>query len=357
MANLRNLNLLVDKLEPSVRKAFFQAIAGVQNDVQFALLELALKSGNVDEAMRVIGLGAEYFRPLEEAMRAAHLAGGDWAIASVKAMAAKQGAVVSGIFDATNPRAAAILNKWSSEAVVGITEATRQAVRETLVAGINQGTSARQAALNLVGRIGPNGKRTGGVLGLDPNRARLVRTVRDMLSDADAVAGYFTGRKPTFKSTNRQFDAAVRRAIANKTAVPTKVLNRLTTALEARLLKQRGETVARTELLGSTHAAQAEALDQLVESGAVNQEAITQQWDASADRFTRASHREADNQRRKKGEPFDIGGVLMKHPGDRSAPAKEVINCRCFLKIDIDFTKGLKSRLTSTELSQTRALF
>ena len=43
----------------------------------------------------------------------------------------------------------------------------------------------------------------------------------------------------------------------------------------------------------------------------------------------RMTHQAAHEQIREMGEPFDIGGVPMKFPGDPEAPAEEVINCRC----------------------------
>lgn len=47
------------------------------------------------------------------------------------------------------------------------------------------------------------------------------------------------------------------------------------------------------------------------------------------DEHARASHMAADGQVREMGEPFDIGGVPMRFPGDPEAPPGEVINCRC----------------------------
>lgn len=43
----------------------------------------------------------------------------------------------------------------------------------------------------------------------------------------------------------------------------------------------------------------------------------------------RMTHQAASGQIREMGEPFDIGGVPMRFPGDPDAPADEVINCRC----------------------------
>jgi HK97 family phage portal protein len=43
----------------------------------------------------------------------------------------------------------------------------------------------------------------------------------------------------------------------------------------------------------------------------------------------RLTHQAAHEQIREMGEPFDIGGITLRFPGDPEAPADEVINCRC----------------------------
>jgi len=55
------------------------------------------------------------------------------------------------------------------------------------------------------------------------------------------------------------------------------------------------------------------------------------QWAAILDEVTRLNHAIADGQRRRIDEPFNVGGELLRHPGDTSlnASAGNVINCRC----------------------------
>ena len=120
----------------------------------------------------------------------------------------------------------------------------------------------------------------------------------------------------------------------------------------------RGERIARTELLGSLHAAQDEGVQQIVDSGQIEAENVAGIWDASKDMFTRDSHREANGQRRDHGQPFDVGGYQMMAPSDSSlgAPASEIVNCRCFKRVDMNFLAGLKQRLSSSELALARSL-
>jgi hypothetical protein len=57
-------------------------------------------------------------------------------------------------------------------------------------------------------------------------------------------------------------------------------------------------------------------------------------WQSEHDDKVRPSHREADNNTPiPLSMPFMVGGWPMMHPGDPDAPADEVVNCRCELKI------------------------
>lgn len=82
------------------------------------------------------------------------------------------------------------------------------------------------------------------------------------------------------------------------------------------------QRVVRTEAhiaaaLGSDTAARATGIEMIKE------------WAAVEDSRTRPAHAEADGQRRDMNDTFNVGGASLKYPGDPSAPAKQIINCRC----------------------------
>ncbi|MFC9604554.1 phage minor head protein [Streptomyces niveus] len=60
---------------------------------------------------------------------------------------------------------------------------------------------------------------------------------------------------------------------------------------------------------------------------------VVKQWVTRHDRKVRTAHDQADGQIRLLAEPFTVGGVAMQTPGDPSAPAGLVINCRCRLAV------------------------
>ncbi|MFJ5037952.1 phage minor head protein [Streptomyces parvulus] len=60
---------------------------------------------------------------------------------------------------------------------------------------------------------------------------------------------------------------------------------------------------------------------------------LVKQWVARRDDRTRHDHDQADGQLRLLDESFTVGGILMTAPHDPTAPANQVCNCRCVLKV------------------------
>jgi hypothetical protein len=91
--------------------------------------------------------------------------------------------------------------------------------------------------------------------------------------------------------------------------------------------KNRARTVARTEVVGAYNGGTYDAFSMIVENdpGTV----WVKRWLATEDARTRPDHVEADGQAAPFGSPFIVGGFQMMYPHDPTAPAKEVVNCRC----------------------------
>ncbi|MFB7337765.1 phage minor head protein [Streptomyces adustus] len=60
---------------------------------------------------------------------------------------------------------------------------------------------------------------------------------------------------------------------------------------------------------------------------------IVKQWVTRHDSRVRHDHSQADGQLRLLDETFTIGGVEMQAPHDPTAPAGQVVNCRCVLRV------------------------
>ena len=85
MARLpRDIQALIDRLEPEMRNAFLEAIDQITSAAQMNRLIAALEAGNVEEAIEALRIEQGFFSPLNEATRGAYLDGGNLVLAGLK---------------------------------------------------------------------------------------------------------------------------------------------------------------------------------------------------------------------------------------------------------------------------------
>jgi hypothetical protein len=97
--------------------------------------------------------------------------------------------------------------------------------------------------------------------------------------------------------------------------------------------KNRARTVARTEVVGAYNGGLHDAFSMIVTNDPDTP--WVKRWLATEDQRTRPDHREADGQVQPFAQPFIVGGYQMMHPHDPTAPAKEVVNCRCVELLEV----------------------
>lgn len=210
-------------------------------------------------------------------------------------------------------------------------------MREQITAAVEASTPPRAAALEIVGRINrATGKREGGIIGLTSQQAGYVRNMRAELADPARMAGYFDRTR-----RDKRFDGLVKRAMAKGEPISQGDIDRIAGRYADRLLKLRGDTIARTESINAMRAGQHEGFRQLVDSGRVRDDQIERTWSATPDTATRHDHVVMNGVRlRGMGKLWTLpDGSLMEYPGDTShgASAAEVINCRCTEKFRIRY--------------------
>lgn len=344
MAKRKTLIDLLDDLTPTVRQAFLDSIARVTSDVQIAALEDAFRRGDAQAIVDIVRMDAEFFAPLDRAIRDAYEQGGDFVMSDLQRMARAQGARVSSVFGANDPSVTRWLAEQSSRRIVEITADRVSIIQGALADMADAGTSPRTAALNLVGRYDRlTGRRQGGLVGLTSQQAEWADAAYRQLIKGDPA--YFQR-----KLRDKRFDRTLAKAIREGRGVSPTDARRMVERYRDGLLRMRGETIARTELLGALGASQNEALDQMIRREGLSPDAVKEEWDSAEDGFTRDSHRVMDGQTRRHGEPFVTGlGNLARYPGDENLPAEDRIGCRCRKRLRIDFIKGLRGRLTDAE--------
>lgn len=124
-------------------------------------------------------------------------------------------------------------------------------------------------------------------------------------------------------------------ATTNGASIPdvTDQIEQLFDTADVATWKNRARTVARTEVVGAYNGGLHDAFSMLVDNDPDAE--WMKRWLATEDNRTRPDHREADGQLVPWGQPFTVGGFSMMHPHDPTAPAKEVVNCRCVELLEI----------------------
>jgi len=102
--------------------------------------------------------------------------------------------------------------------------------------------------------------------------------------------------------------------------------NRLTTELSTSNAKKMN-MFARTAVNGAQNAGRMDRLYEAEKKGID----VRRKWLATLDGRTRDTHRALDGQVQKTKDSFTIDGMTIRFPGDPTAPARLVYNCRCTL--------------------------
>jgi len=346
---------LLDDTWPGVRSEFVAAMRQARAGVDMRALQDAIGRGDVDAAFRALRFDAADLFKTDTAITAAMTAGGIYQMGAFQ-HATRRAPIANRVvqsFGGRNERAERIALELGSKLVTEVVDDTRALIAQTIRAGLEAGAGPRRTALDIGGRM-VNGTRQGGLVGLtsgqagyvngriDPVTQRLIPGLRQELADPSTASHYFTR---TLR--DKRFDGIVRRAIADGKPVGQADIDRMAARYSDKLLRQRGETIARTETLKALNAGRQEALDQLIENpnNDVQAQDVVRAWDSTGDARTRETHAAADKQDPvPQGQPFIVGGYSLMYPGDTSlgAPAEEVINCRCYVDVRIDFFARLE---------------
>lgn len=335
---LRELAALLSAHEPRIARAFEAAIHDVRGAVNLQEVINALARGDIDGAMRWLTIGPGFLAPLDDAVSAAYIQSARASLSTVGTMAQRAGVARAEIrFDARAPRAEAWLGGASASRVVEIGDASRNAIRGVLAEGMRAGENPTSVAREIVGRINrATGRRDGGLIGLTDQQMGYVRNARAELASGDPaqMSAYFQRVR-----RDRRYDRTVRAAIREGRPVSAADIDMITGRYSDRLLKLRGETIGRTEALQSLNAGAREALEQAVESGAVQAYQVRRVWRTASDDRVRDSHAGVNGESVGMNERFSNG---LLYPGEPGAPASEVIGCRCIAETRIDFWANLR---------------
>lgn len=333
----KRLDLLLDTWEPILRDAFLAAIYKVRSDAHFAQIVAQIEAGNIDGAVRAVGLDPAQFRPLDLATAQAFEAAGNATAALIPKTALDgDGFRLQFNFNVRARSAEEWLSRRAANNVTQIISDQREMIRDFLTDGLSRGVNPRTSALDLVGRVSATtGQREGGMIGLTTSQMEWVSNYREELESNSASA-------LTRALRDARYDAAIEKALENGEPLSSSQIDTMVQNYSNRALRYRGEAIARTETMAALHEGQQEATEQMIASKKVDASDVVGIWHATLDDRTRESHAEMEGQERAMGDMFETGdGNFLEYPGDPDGEPAEIINCRCWREISIDFLAGV----------------
>lgn len=328
---------LIDAWDLKLQRAFLEAVQNLRDAAQLSQIIAMLEGGDVDGALRAVGLNPVAFRPFDVTLSNAFEAGGIVTSKLVPALADADGLKTIFQFNIRNPAAESWLRDHSAALVQGILDDQRAMIRSYLTVGLANGANPRTSALDLVGRVGASGKREGGFIGLTDSQSGWVTAYAEELASENPRAALSRALR------DKRFDRAVIKAAETGQPIPDDLIAKMVTTYKNRALRFRAEGIARTEAMTALHEAQEQSMEQAVSSGAVAASTVSFVWNTAEDARVRETHKPMDGQVRKLGEEFITGGgAHLRFPGDPFAPAAERINCRCWREPRVDFLAGIR---------------
>lgn len=243
------------------------------------------------------------------------------------------------------------LREKSDSAFTTLAGLWRGRVQDTIADGFQEGHNPRRVGLELAGRIDPKtGKREGGSITLDASEKNIIGSFEKSL--VELKNSYFE-----FDLRNKKYDRSMHKAIRDGRPFPAKKIQLLVNQFEARILKQKADLIAQTEMLSAISRSRHFSIKAAIEKSDLPESAVTRVWDSCGDDRVRPSHRALDGQSIVGFEECFVSpvtGARLMYPGDRSlgAPDEEVVGCRCRVRYDIAF--GMRSAVQE-ELARLRS--
>ena len=301
---------MIEAAERKLQAEFIRAITRVRNSFTLAEMEALLEQGRFEEA---VALGTAAYEQFANS----------WIVIYVKAaedtaaLIEKELSVIA-VFDQTNTSAVISMQSNRLRLVNGLTDSQKEAAREALLNGIQQGLKPREQARAFRDSIG-----------LTAKQERFVNNFRVELNENSA-------RVFARQLRDKRFDRTIQRAIDSGNVLDQATIDKMVQRYRERWIKHRAEVIARTEGLRSVHEGLDEMYRQAIEDGIIDADSLIRTWNTARDSRVRdfstsaTSHRSMHGQQRGILEPFTSGaGNSLMRPGDINAPGIDTIQCRC----------------------------
>lgn len=326
---------LIEDWESRIRRAFQDDFYRIRDQIQINRVTDRLAAGDVEGAIRAVGIDPLDFRQFERTLWDAFEAAAVFTALTVPTVITADGFRSRFRFDARNIEAETFLRGHVAGLIGTIVrdqqDMLRQHFSRDLAAGVTPGKSAKTAAGT---RDAQTKRRVGGLVGLNARQAEWAQAYADELASDEPNQ---LRKALERKSRDPRFDAAVKRALESGEPVPAALRDKMYAAYNHRLYRYRSGLLSEMEARTMLHEAQRQALKQAIESGILVPSQLVFKWRSMRDRRVRhgshASHVYLDGKSARWNEAFvGVSGARIRYPGDPEAIPEETIGCRCWLE-------------------------
>jgi hypothetical protein len=318
----KQIEALIERLEPALRKAFELALADWRNNVDLDAIAAALIRGDIQGAVRAANIQPAALNGFLNSREAAFEAAGTAELASLR---------LNIIFDARHLRGEKQLSQYGAQFVQGVTDDVKAMLRTALTDSLSRGQGAKAAARGVRDMIGLTDTQAQWAINL---RRKLESDPKGLLTEF-AADGY--------KLRDKRLDGIVRRAVKADQPIAAVDIDKIVTAYQNRAIRWRALNIARTETLRAVQAGNFEAYQQAVDSGKVAAQSVRKVWNSAHDNRVRQTHRALNGESAGINESFvSPSGARLRYPLDPLAPLEETINCRCNLTYRIDHLANIR---------------
>lgn len=289
---LAEVEAMAMKLEPKLTAAIMAALKAQADAVDIDAIAQALASGDVAKVLALLKLP-----PVDGVTNA--LQDAVWTAGGIAALAINdQVRGVAFAFNRLNPRLVDWLQGYSLGLIRQIDTATREGVREVLIAGMRAGANPRAQARSIKPIIGLTARQAKAVdnfrkelesfhlrgsaggwnLGGKISRAPGGAQVYALDAEGNVKDGVMERRLRDFR-----FDRTLARAMKTGEPLSEAQIDKMVDAYSRKYLQFRAQTIARTEALRTTNFGIQDAWRQAIEEFKVPEDLVRRQWVVARD--------------------------------------------------------------------------
>lgn len=273
---LARLERLARQMEPALRSAFLAAIRDAKSNITLQLVEQALRAIDPAAAIRAATGGLEFERMRDTLADIVEASGN----ITTQALARTTGTLLAS-FDMTNPYAAQYARSEVGRLISGITQSTQEGIQRLIERGIVEGIDVRTSARQIRNMVGLTGQQADWVMNYE------MRLLDRGIGDIDAKVERY----------------------ANK------------------LIRQRANTISRTETLDATNSGQQAAWKAAQDQGFLDKD-VRVTWIVARDE--RLCEVCAPMPMMEENRNVKVGGFFTTGDGRRiTRPQETHPNCRC----------------------------